>query len=253
MPEEASLNGNSGGATFVQNRKLASGSKTGSATVKNSYHTQILGDDVSPNGSTEIRVQETEGFTRSSTINGITVYFESQGLEALVGNGTAENPYELSSQSSLNKLAKHMRTGGSTAGLHFKLTENIVWNDSIGNTSNPFQGTLDGNGKAVNANGSALFGAIKDATIKDLRISGTISDGAALSNSTADNVTIDNVSCESTVSGTKFYGLLGKVDDGTALNFSNVFVKVGMSRKVTMYSPAGFKRDAGVNVTAMQA
>ena len=146
-----------------------------------------------------------------------------------------------------------MRTGGSTAGLHFKLTENIVWNDSIGNTSNPFQGTLDGNGKAVNANGSALFGAIKDATIKDLRISGTISDGAALSNSTADNVTIDNVSCESTVSGTKFYGLLGKVDDGTALNFSNVFVKVGMSRKVTMYSPAGFKRDAGVNVTAMQA
>lgn len=42
MPEEASFNGNSNCATFVQNRRLADSSNEGSATVKNSYHTQLL-------------------------------------------------------------------------------------------------------------------------------------------------------------------------------------------------------------------
>jgi len=106
------------------------------------------------------------------------------------GSGSKADPYVITTETGLNKLAMDVNSGTVYSGKYFKLGASInVTNwTPIGQkgSDNKFAGTFDGNGQTVTINGikSALdpafdgyagfFGAVKDATIKNLTVAGTI-------------------------------------------------------------------------------
>ena len=106
------------------------------------------------------------------------------------GSGTEANPYVITTEAGLNKLAMDVNSGTVYSGKYFKLGASInVTNwTPIGQkgSDNKFAGTFDGNGQTVTINGiksdldpafdgyAGFFGAVKDATIKNLTVAGTI-------------------------------------------------------------------------------
>ena len=106
------------------------------------------------------------------------------------GSGTEADPYMITTEAGLNKLATDVNSGTVYSGKYFKLGASInVTNwTPIGQkgSDNKFAGTFDGNGQTVTINGiksdldptfdgyAGFFGAVKDATIKNLTVAGTI-------------------------------------------------------------------------------
>ena len=136
------------------------------------------------------------------------------------GSGTEADPYMITTEAGLNKLATDVNSGTVYSGKYFKLGASInVTNwTPIGQkgSDNKFAGTFDGNGQTVTINninsslGSAFdgyagfFGAVKDATIKNLTVDGTIS-GADVAGIVArmDGGTVENCVNRATVTGTR--------------------------------------------------
>ena len=106
------------------------------------------------------------------------------------GSGSKADPYVITTETGLNKLAMDVNSGTVYSGKYFKLGASInVTNwTPIGQkgSDNKFAGTFDGNGQTVTINGiksdldpafdgyAGFFGAVKDATIKNLTVVGTI-------------------------------------------------------------------------------
>ena len=106
------------------------------------------------------------------------------------GSGSKADPYVITTETGLNKLAMDVNSGTVYSGKYFKLGASInVTNwTPIGQkgSDNKFAGTFDGNGQTVTINGiksdldpafdgyAGFFGAVKDATIKNLTVAGTI-------------------------------------------------------------------------------
>ena len=106
------------------------------------------------------------------------------------GSGTEADPYMITTETGLNKLATDVNSGTVYSGAYFKLGASITVADwtPIGQkgSDNKFAGTFDGNGQTVTINGiksdldsafggyAGFFGAVKDATIKNLTVAGTI-------------------------------------------------------------------------------
>ena len=106
------------------------------------------------------------------------------------GSGSKADPYVITTETGLNKLATDVNSGTVYSGKYFKLGASInVTNwTPIGQkgSDNKFAGTFDGNGQTVTINGiksdldpafdgyAGFFGAVKDATIKNLTVAGTI-------------------------------------------------------------------------------
>lgn len=107
------------------------------------------------------------------------------------GSGTEADPYVITTEAGLNKLATDVNSGTVYSGKYFKLGKSITVTDwtPIGqknSENNKFAGTFDGNGQTVTINGiksdldpafdgyAGFFGAVKDATIKNLTVAGTI-------------------------------------------------------------------------------
>ena len=106
------------------------------------------------------------------------------------GSGTEADPYMITTEAGLNKLATDVNSGTVYSGKYFKLGKSITVTDwtPIGQkgTENKFAGTFDGNGQTVTINRinssldsafggyAGFFGAVKDATIKNLTVAGTI-------------------------------------------------------------------------------
>ena len=109
------------------------------------------------------------------------------GVSAAVGfsggDGSENNPFLISSENELAKLAKDVNEGESYAGQYFAMKGSLdlggkAWTP-IGNASDkPFSGNFDGGeaeitGLVVNGGGyGGLFGITKDATISNLTITG---------------------------------------------------------------------------------
>ena len=107
------------------------------------------------------------------------------------GSGTEADPYMITTEAELNKLATNVNSGTVYNGKYFKLGASITVTDwtPIGQkgSDNKFAGTFDGNGQTVTINGinssldpafggyAGFFGAVKGATIKNLTVDGTIS------------------------------------------------------------------------------
>ena len=106
------------------------------------------------------------------------------------GFGTEADPYMITTEAGLNKLATDVNSGTVYSDTYFKLGASITVTDwtPIGQkgSDNKFAGTFDGNGQTVTINrinsslGSAFggyagfFGATNGATIKNLTVDGTI-------------------------------------------------------------------------------
>ena len=107
------------------------------------------------------------------------------------GSGTEADPYVITTEAGLNKLATDVNNGTVYSGKYFKLGASITVTDwtPIGQkgTEKKFAGTFNGNGQTVIINSinnsldsafggyAGFFGAVKDATIKNLTVAGTIS------------------------------------------------------------------------------
>ena len=111
--------------------------------------------------------------------------------EDWTGSGTEADPYVITTEAGLNKLATNVNNGELYSGKYFKLGASITVTDwtpigQKGSETNKFAGTFDGNGQTVTINGiksdldsafggyAGFFGAVKDATIKNLTVAGTI-------------------------------------------------------------------------------
>ena len=106
------------------------------------------------------------------------------------GSGTEADPYMITTEAGLNKLATDVNSGTVYSDTYFKLGASITVTDwtPIGQkgSDNKFAGTFDGNGQTVTINGiksdldsafggyAGFFGAVKGATIKNLTVAGTI-------------------------------------------------------------------------------
>ena len=74
--------------------------------------------------------------------------------DSLVGNGTEENPYLISSGADLAYFASQVNAGTTYAGVYFKLTKSINLDNNenfmIGNSeTNSFAGVFDGNSNSI--------------------------------------------------------------------------------------------------------
>lgn len=70
------------------------------------------------------------------------------------GNGTADNPYLITTSSHLSELAENTNNGIPTAGTHYKMTNDITlmvynWVPIGYNTSSQFDGSFDGDGFTI--------------------------------------------------------------------------------------------------------
>ena len=136
------------------------------------------------------------------------------------GSGSKADPYVITTETGLNKLAMDVNSGTVYSGKYFKLGASInVTNwTPIGQkgSDNKFAGTFDGNGQTVTINGiksdldpafdgyAGFFGAVKGATIKNLTVDGTIS-GADVAGIVArmDGGTVENCVNRAMVTGTR--------------------------------------------------
>ena len=96
------------------------------------------------------------------------------------GDGTSENPYQITTVSEFVQLATYVNAGNAiyaVTGVHYQLTTNISLSTSwtpIGNTTNPFKGVFDGDNNQItnlsaNAMYTGLFGCIDvNATVKNI-------------------------------------------------------------------------------------
>lgn len=150
--------------------------------------------DANPNGkSIKLYAFDDEEVVYEANITGGTLeagklYSLSKTMSKKVywqGEGTATEPYKMSSVNDLQTL-KEWATylGKETAGLHFQLQNDIDMEDTWLSYVDEFSGVFDGNGKTISnlnynaGNGrNALFSHLNsDGVIKNLTISGTITD-----------------------------------------------------------------------------
>ena len=136
------------------------------------------------------------------------------------GSGTEADPYVITTETGLNKLATDVNGGTVYSDTYFKLGASITVTDwtPIGQkgSDNKFAGTFDGNGQTVTINSiksgldpdfdgyAGFFGAVKGATIKNLTVDGTIS-GADVAGIVArmDGGTVENCVNRAMVTGTR--------------------------------------------------
>lgn len=169
--------------------------------------------------------------------NGTDVWDGTTAKKFAGGAGTVDDPYKISTGAELAYLAEKVNGGESYSGNYFKLTSDIRLNaddvptggDSlnswkpIGDKSNHFQGTFDGDGhtisglyidftgtyKSKNAGKvyQGLFGYVEGGTVQNLIVTGSVA---------VKNVLNKNVSCiggivgytDGTVQNCGFYGTI---------------------------------------------
>lgn len=148
------------------------------------------------------------------------------------GNGTAGDPYLISTEDDWNELANAVSEKNfDFYGRYLQLAADISVTEMVGTSSNRFRGNFDGNGHTltVNYNTSEQYAApfrfIGSANISNLHVSGTISTSAKFasgliggSNGTNSNVTNcrSSVTISSTVNGDGTHGgFVANITSGT--------------------------------------
>jgi len=175
------------------------------------------------------------------------------------GEGTVDNPYKITTADDLNKLADDVNSGTKYTDTYFKLMNDVsyehtsAWNDTtstennftpIGNSSNSFKGTFDGNNKSIsgiriykdknNATSQymglfgVLRGTVKNLTLTDTRIVGYSYTGGIAANCSSNSV-IDSCIVTSTVAvysvqpnADRLGGIAGYANTNTAIISNNI-------------------------------
>ncbi len=107
---------------------------------------------------------------------------EKAGLIQLMGDGTEESPFEISSTVEFNNYSSLIKSDNANYGSkYYKLVGNIDFADAammpFGTSSYPFTGTFDGNGYSLynvsinNSECSGVIGYMNAGTVKNLSVS----------------------------------------------------------------------------------
>ena len=177
----------------------------------------------------------------------IPVYILTSSSQPFLGNGTTNDPYQISSAEQLAKLAELVNAENTTYNsATYKLTCDLDlsaygknYNGGKGwvpigrysNTNNiPFKGTFDGGGHTVTGlyindpllDGAGLFGCLNDGTVKNCRFTGAVSGNNFVGSAAGymkNSSTMENCSSACTVSGSYHVGVIaGYADNGTVQN-----------------------------------
>ena len=96
------------------------------------------------------------------------------------GEGTKDNPYQISSDEEMQAFAYSVNSGNDYSGVYFSLSEDVT-TGPIATDGNIFSGVFDGNGHTVSVSihsgyrDVGLFGRIENATIRELKVAGSLS------------------------------------------------------------------------------
>ena len=152
------------------------------------------------------------------------------------GSGTESDPYKISAVEHLQQLESDVSDGNTYEGKYFKVTADIDLNNinwtPIGNSSNIFSGTFDGDGHTIRNltikqeyTFKALFGYVEGGTIQNLKldnfnVKGTLHVGALVGfndGGTIKNITATNINISDSGDGTdeNLGGLVGTNQSGT--------------------------------------
>ncbi len=160
----------------------------------------------------------------------------TMSLTGFSGSGTADDPYQITSEADLRALATQVNAGENCADQYFQLTADITVADNwtpIGSNSANFSGTFNGDGHTISLNVSyeygtckGLFGCISNATVKNLVVDGemTVTQQSAAIVGTATNSTLENLGNKAnitSITGKDVGGIAGKISNCTVQNCYN--------------------------------
>ena len=197
-------------------------------TIFNTYKTTPAGSKGTP-ADMYVTVPTELGSVKKeySVCSHLTVYehgvkYDGKWYKAateFIGDGTAENPYIISSTEEWERFAYRVNQGNNYFDQHLKLTSDISVTTVVGTAENTFRGTFDGGGNTLNieytgGDYTAPFSYTTDATIKNLNVGGTINAtgkyaggivGSAFGKLTLDHCR-SSVAINSSVSGEAWHG-----------------------------------------------
>lgn len=201
------------------------------ALEKGDYYYTAQAHDYSPaSGTFTVTTGENKVTIELTKIPGWT---EKASESIAVGDGTAENPYQISSPEELACFANKVDDG--EAGAYACLTvdidlQDIPWRPIGRNTVTPYRGVFDGRNHTVSGLNVAreavryfgFFGCLENAAVKNLTISGTIYDAergdrvGGLTGHTRGDVLLQNCAnlCNITSGAGSVGGLVGDYDKG---------------------------------------
>lgn len=160
--------------------------------------------------------KHTAGGIITGITTGITLY--AQWDKIWMGEGSADDPYQISDAEKLTALQTQVNDQGFTYdGKWFKLTDSISLTGNWTPIGTPmaFAGSLDGNGKTIDglnvnviSGNAGLFDSASGGTFKDLKLNGTVNGtfytGGLIGGGSG--VTLDNIEANVTVSGGSYTG-----------------------------------------------
>ena len=152
-------------------------------------------------------------------------YTAEDNITPMVGTGTAEDPYLITSLIQLEMFRDDVNAGTTYAGKHVKLgvdvnLNNVEW-APIGNSTNNFRGTFDGNHKTIsnlvitgNNSNVGLFGfttngEIKNLTVNNAKVSGRLNVGVVAGTPYTSKYTNISVTGHVEVNGMSYVGGVG--------------------------------------------
>lgn len=167
--------------------------------------------------------QDNEWHTRVCTWCGSVK--PADALDTLEGNGTARNPYIISSAEDWNAFASYVNSGGGTRGMYFyqALHTTIPVSVTVGTEASPFSGIFAGQNTyggvldlSLDSTDSfcAPFRYIRGATLRNVKVTGSVRGGihcAGLVGTASGSNTLQDceVSAEVITSGTHCGGVIG--------------------------------------------
>ena len=189
---------------------------------------------------------------------------DATGCTDLLGSGTAEDPYLISSKADLAALATAVNGGNDYNGIYFLMTDCIDLGGSdspwtpIGNAfERPFKGIFDGNGHSItglhisnNTRLNGLFGYINESTVKNISVTGNVSSTYTGGDAFTAGI-VGRTQSSSTISNCSYYGtvtILGKIAAGitSQLLFSSIIEKCVNYATVTAFTSASYSYIGGI-------
>ena len=193
------------------------------------------------------------------------------------GNGTANDPYLIQSETDWDALALTVSTQSDFHDKYYRLTNDITVTKMVGmvlvapnQTPNPFRGTFDGDGHTLTVNitvesdnadtPAAPFAQLSGATIKNLNVAGSITTNgrrpASITSFVTGSSTITNCTSSVAVTSSKEYavdagGFVGQVNTGSTLTLSNCLFTGSIAyTNATGYGGGGLVGFLQTNATA---
>ncbi len=226
------------------------------------YYTAQAHDYITASGTFTVTTKENEITIALAKVPG---WAEKASQSIAVGDGTAENPYQISSPEELACFANKVNSNEPEA--HACLTtdvdlQNIPWHPIGENSATSFRGVFDGqkhtvSGLNVSRDASryfGFFGCLENAAVKNLTVSGSVYDPergdrvGGIAGHARGNVLLENCAnlCNISSGAGSVGGLVGAYDKG--VEYQNPTVRLFLDRCYNAGNIVVTGNDSGVTV-----